>query len=133
VKLLLQGKKDLSQFMQEDFAQRHANAVLLGLHSDRRKWWIEDRIVGENEHSFAAKSLVWQNQTGDYGGEWTFFLRFRRGGTWSFSAIKLDPGTLLPELWTIYNNSLERDTFNLCLSSFRWLSEDFFRSLPVQT
>jgi hypothetical protein len=131
VKLLLQGKMDLSQFMQEDFAQRQANAVLLGMHSDRRKWWIEDRVVGEREQPFAAKSLVWQNQTGEYGGEWTFFLRFRSGGTWSFSAIRLDPGTLLPELWTIYNNSLDKETFNSCLSSFCWLSEEFFRSLPA--
>lgn len=111
-KLLLQGKKDLSQFMQEDFAQRHANAVLLGLHSDRRTWQIGDRMVGEREQPIAAKSLVWQNPSGAYGGEWVFFLRFRRGGTWSCSATKLDVGSLLPELWTIYNNSLERETFS---------------------
>jgi hypothetical protein len=133
VKLLLQGKKDLLQFMQEDFAQHHADAVSLGMHSDRRKWWIEDRVVGEREQPFAAKSLVWQNPSGEYGGEWTFFLRFRRGGTWSCSATKLDPGTLLPELWTIYNNSLEREAFNVCLSSFRWLNEEFFRLLPAHS
>jgi len=132
VKLLLQGKKDVSQFMQEDFAQRHADAVLLGMHSNRRKWGIEDRVVGERERPFAAKSLLWQNQAGEYGGEWAFFLRFRRGGTWSCSAAKLDPDTLLPELWTIYNNSLERETFKACLSSFGWLNEEFFRSLPAQ-
>jgi hypothetical protein len=132
VKLLLQGKKDLSQFMQEDFAQRHADAVSLGMHSDRRTWWIEDRMVGERAQPFAAKSLVWQNSSGAYGGEWTFFLRFRRGGNWSCSATKLDAGTLLPELWTIYNNSLERELFNACLSSICWLNEEFFRTLPAR-
>jgi len=103
----------------------------VGRHLDRRKWWVEDRVVGERERPFEAKSLVWQTPSGEYGGEWVFFLRFRGGGMWTCSATKLDSGALLPELWTIYNNSLERDTLNVCISSFRWLSEEFFRSLPA--
>jgi hypothetical protein len=131
-KLVLQGKMDISQFMQEDFARNQANAIMLGMHRDRQKIRIEDGLVGERERPFAAKRLIWQTSSGGYGGEWVFFMRARRGGIWSTSTTKLDPATILPELWIVQNSLVGEEAFTRFLSTFRWLSTDFFQTLPAQ-
>ena len=91
-KLVLQGKKDITQFILEDFARRQARAIALGEHHDQRKPRIEDRVVGESERPFEAKRLVWLTPSGQYGGEWVFFVRARQGGV-SSCRTKLDPRT----------------------------------------
>jgi hypothetical protein len=130
--LVLQGKKDISQFMIEEFAQHHATALMVGVHHDPRKPRLEDKIVGEREQPIEAKRLVWLTPSGQYGGEWVFFMRARLAGIWSYYRTTFEPRALLPELWTIYNSLVEEEVFNTFLSSFQWLSLDFFRSLPAQ-
>ena len=132
-RLVLQGKKDIAQFMLEDFAQRHAQALIVGVHHYPRKPRLENKIVGEKEHFIEAKRLVWLTPSGQYGGEWVFFIRARLAGIWSdYTTKPFDPRASLPELWTIYNSLIEEEVFNTFLSSFQWLSLDFFHSLPAQ-
>ncbi len=131
-RLVLQGKEAISQFMLHDFTWREAQAIMVGIGQTLHKPWLENKIVGEKEQPIEAKRLVWQTPSGQYAGEWVFFLRARQAGIWSFYT-NFKPRVLyvLPELWTIYNSFLGEEDFNTFLSSFRWLSVDFFRSLPA--
>lgn len=129
--LVLQGKKDISQFMLEDFAQREARALMVGVRRNPHKPRLENIIVGGREQPIEAGRLVWLTPSGQYGGEWVFFIRARLAGNWSYYMITFEPRALLPELWTIYNSLVEEEVFNTFLSSFQWLSLDFFRSLPT--
>jgi len=131
--LVLQGKEDISQFMLDDFTRREAQALMVGVGQYLHKPWLENKIVGEREQPIEAKRLVWQTPSGQYGGEWVFFLRARQAGIW-FPYTNFKPRVLyvLPEIWTIYNSFLGEEDFNMFLSSFRLLNVDFFRSLPAR-
>jgi Clp amino terminal domain, pathogenicity island component len=131
-KLVLQGKKDISQFMLEDFAQGEARALMAGVRRYPRRPRLEDKMVGERTQPIEAKRLVWLSPPGQYEGEWVFFMRARLAGIWSPYTTTFNPRALLPELWVISNTLLEEKDFNVFLSSFQFLSLDFFRSLPAQ-
>jgi len=132
-KLVLQGKKDIPQFMLEDFAQREVQALMVGVSHYPRIPRLEDKMIGEREQPIEAKRLVWLTPSGQYGGEWVFFMRARQAGIWScYTTFKPRALYVLPELWTIYNSLFGEEDFNIFLSSLQWLSLDFFRSLPTQ-
>ncbi len=119
--------------MLDDFTHREVKALMAGIDQDLHKPWLENKIVGEKEQSIEAKRLVWQTPSGQYGGEWVFFLRARQAGIWSlYTNFKPKVLYVLPELWTIYNSFLGEEDFNMFLSSFRLLNVDFFRSLPAR-
>ncbi|MFL5628202.1 MAG: hypothetical protein ACJ788_21690 [Ktedonobacteraceae bacterium] len=119
--------------MLHDFTWRETQAVMVGVGQARHKPWLENKIVGGREQPIEAKRLVWQTPSGQYGGEWVFFLRARQAGIWSlYTTFKPRVLYVLPELWTIYNTFLGEEDFDMFLSTFRLLSIDFFRSLPAQ-
>ncbi len=136
-RMVLQGKKEITQFMLEDFARRDAWALKQKMRDYSRKPWLEDKIVGEREQPIEAKRLVWLTPSGEYGGEWVFFIRARLGGIGRTYTTSFEPRAQLPELWTIYNStvydaSVEESVFNTFLSSFQLLNPEFFRSLPAR-
>lgn len=96
-------------------------------YKDAYKYRIIERdsemaIVGERGHAFKASRVVFTKRSGFFGfgssevaAEWVFFSR--RG---------------IDEIWTVIRDvgELGEDDFKVVLSSFRWLNNDYFRSLP---
>jgi len=126
------GKEDIAEFMRGEFARIHSQARMMRHHGYARKPGLERCLVGGDERAFEAHRLVWSTPTGKYGGEWVFFVRARRGGMWGYYDAFLTPSAQLPELWILRNSVVDQDTFGAMLSSFRWLSPQFFRSLPAR-
>jgi hypothetical protein len=137
-RMVLQGKKEISQFMLEDFALRDAWALKQEMRNYPRKPWLEDRIIGERVRPIEAKRLVWLTPSGQYGGEWVFFLRARLEGTWpNYTTNLFNPRAQLPELWTIYNSanydaSVDESVFSTLLSSLLLLPPRFFCSFHTR-
>lgn len=78
--------------------------------------------LGAQEYASKARRIVFTRRvsllgrgTGEVVGEWVFFAR--RG---------------IDEVWAIIRNvkEIDEDDFKVALSSFRWLNDDYFRSLP---
>lgn len=96
-------------------------------YKDAYKYRIIERdsemaIVGERGHAFKASRVVFTKRSGFFGfgssevaAEWVFFSRRGIDGIWT---VIRDVG------------ELGEDDFNVVLSSFRWLNNDYFRSLP---
>jgi hypothetical protein len=128
---VLLGKKDLSAFMQESFARNYADYRAIGEAGRTPRSKIGDRIIGEGRSALHVKRLVWYTPNGDYAGEWTSFIHARFSGQPKIFVSKVDPRAQQPMLWFFQNSCLDEETFTTILTSFQWLDEEFFRSLPA--
>jgi hypothetical protein len=136
-RMVLQGKKEITQFMLEDIAQCDSWALKQKMRDYPRKPWLEDTLVGARELPIEAKRLVWLTPSDEYGGEWVFFIRARLGGAWFPYTTKFDPRAQLPELWMVYNSwisdaFLDEGVFSTFLSSFRFLPPEFFHPFATR-
>ncbi|MCZ7570791.1 MAG: hypothetical protein M5U01_19705 [Ardenticatenaceae bacterium] len=130
--LFLAGKKDLAQYLQDAFAQREVIARSLGVGGTASRFRIEDTLVGDGDQAFSAKRLVSQNASGEYTGEWVCFVRARYRREWISIGDRVTRAIQQPMLWRLFNHTcLDSKTFKTFVSSFQWLSDEFFQSLPV--
>ena len=85
------------------------------------KYHIVDRggdmaVVGEAGYAFTAPRVVFTTRSRQIAADWVFFAR--RG---------------VDECWTILRGAdkLIEEDFRQVLASFRWLNDEYFRSLPA--
>ena len=97
-------------------------------YKDAYKYRIIDRgselaIVGAHGYAFKAPCVIFTKRSGLFGTgsgevteEWVFFSR--RG---------------IDEVWAIIRDAreIDEDDFKVVLASFRWLNDEYFRSLPA--
>jgi hypothetical protein len=136
LRLVLRGKKTISQFMLEDFVTHDAWALEQKMRHYRRKPSLENTIIGEGSEQRNGMRLVWRTPSGEYGGEWVFFMHARSDEQWpwpTYTKQRFTPEAQLPTLWTIHNSGvddayLNEPIFEKVLSSFELLPPEAFRS-----
>lgn len=126
------GETNLREWLEEALAAWLHTLGIVGIGIPVFNPRYDDISVGE-EH-LHARRVVWQDATGEYGGEWVCFVRARQRGQWNVldTERKLQLRDQQPMLWRCYNHScLDEANFRTVISSLRWLGEDHFRSLTA--